>query len=151
LASPATAFVTPLTTFSAGCTSRALERTHVRHCHILRAPDYSLRARMAKRHSSSSLRSAEQTALDRRQFLGALAVGAGAATMLGLGGGSALAQNAPPAGAGAGGPPPGGRPPPPPEPKFSQPAPLKEVAGKTAYITASSDGIGLGIARALSN
>jgi NAD(P)-dependent dehydrogenase (short-subunit alcohol dehydrogenase family) len=33
----------------------------------------------------------------------------------------------------------------------AQPAPLKDVAGKTAYITAASDGIGLGIARACSN
>jgi len=106
---------------------------------------------MAKRHSSSSSRSVEQLALDRRKFLGSLAAGAGAATVLGLGAQTVLAQNAPPAAAGAGGPPPGGRPPAPPEPKFSQPAPLKEVAGKTAYITASSDGIGLGIARALSN
>ncbi len=48
-------------------------------------------------------------------------------------------------------PPPGSRPPPPPEPKNSQPAPLKDVKGKTAYITAASDGIGLGLARALSN
>jgi hypothetical protein len=106
---------------------------------------------MAKRHSSSSSQSVEQLALDRRKFLGSLAAGAGAAAALGLGAQAALAQNAPPAGAGAGGPPPGGRPPPPPEPKVSQPPPLKEVAGKTAYITASSDGIGLGIARALSN
>src|SRR3954447_8229085 len=111
-----------------------------------------MRARMAKRHSSSSSsRSAEQLALDRRKFLGTLAAGAGAATVLGLGAQRVLAQNAPPAGAGAGGPPPGGRPPPPPEPTVSQPAPLKEVAGKTAYVTASSDGIGLGIARAFSN
>jgi hypothetical protein len=78
---------------------------------------------MAKRHSSSSL--------DRRTFLGSLAAGAGAASVLGLGSQSVLAQNAPPA-TGAGGPPPGGRPPPPPEPKFSQPPPLKDVAGKTA-------------------
>src|SRR6478609_2900252 len=101
-----------------------------------------MRARMAKRHPSSS-------SLDRRQFLGSLAAGAGAATVLGLGAQPVLAQNAPPAG--AGGPPPGGRPPPPPEPTVSQPPPLKDVAGKTAYITASSDGIGLGIARAFSN
>ena len=67
--------------------------------------------------------------------------------LAGLGAGQALAQNAPP----AGGPPAGGRPAPPPEPTVSQPPPLKDVAGKTAYITASSDGIGLGIARALSN
>ncbi len=41
--------------------------------------------------------------------------------------------------------------PPPPPMTVSQPAPLKDVAGKVAYITASSDGIGLGIARACSN
>ena len=39
----------------------------------------------------------------------------------------------------------------PPQPTVSQPPPLKDVAGKTAYVTAASDGIGLGIARALSN
>jgi NADP-dependent 3-hydroxy acid dehydrogenase YdfG len=43
------------------------------------------------------------------------------------------------------------RPPRPPEPKFSQPAPLHDLKGKVAYITASSDGIGLGIARAAAN
>src|SRR5690242_21886765 len=54
-----------------------------------------------------------------------------------------------PPGAGAGGPP--GRTPMPPEPPVSQPAPLNSLKGKVAYITASSDGIGLGIARAASN
>jgi NAD(P)-dependent dehydrogenase (short-subunit alcohol dehydrogenase family) len=44
-----------------------------------------------------------------------------------------------------------GRPAPPPEPAFSQPPPLKDLKGKVAYISASSDGIGLGIARAASN
>ncbi len=39
----------------------------------------------------------------------------------------------------------------PPEPKVSQPAPLKNLQGKVAYISAASDGIGLGIARAASN
>ena len=42
-------------------------------------------------------------------------------------------------------------PPRPPEPKVAQPAPLKNLKGKVAYITASSDGIGLGIARAAAN
>lgn len=57
-----------------------------------------------------------------------------------------------PAAAPPAGPPPGFRRRPlPPEPKESQPAPLKEVAGKTIYISAASDGIGLGIARAASN
>ena len=43
------------------------------------------------------------------------------------------------------------RPPMPPEPKVSQPAPLKNLQGKVAYVSAASDGIGLGIARAASN
>ena len=38
-----------------------------------------------------------------------------------------------------------------PEPKVSQAAPLHDLPGKVAYITAASDGIGLGIARAASN
>jgi NAD(P)-dependent dehydrogenase (short-subunit alcohol dehydrogenase family) len=42
-------------------------------------------------------------------------------------------------------------PPMPPEPSVSQPAPLHDLKGKVAYVTASSDGIGLGIARAASN
>ena len=42
------------------------------------------------------------------------------------------------------------RPPTPTEPIVSQPPPLKNLQGKVAYITASSDGIGLGIARAAS-
>lgn len=39
----------------------------------------------------------------------------------------------------------------PPEPAESQPAPLHDLRGKVAYITAASDGIGLGIARAAAN
>jgi NAD(P)-dependent dehydrogenase (short-subunit alcohol dehydrogenase family) len=42
-------------------------------------------------------------------------------------------------------------PPMPPEPAVAQSAPLHDLKGKVAYITASSDGIGLGIARAASN
>src|SRR3984893_9535949 len=57
-------------------------------------------------------------------------------------------KTAPPAPASA---PPPGLPPRPPEPKVSQPPPLKDLKGKVAYISASSDGIGLGIARAASN
>jgi NAD(P)-dependent dehydrogenase (short-subunit alcohol dehydrogenase family) len=88
-------------------------------------------------------------ATDRRKFLGALAAGASAATLLaGLGATTdASAQQA----AGAPPPGPGARQPPAPEPKLSQPPPLSDVSGKTIYITASSDGIGLGIARAASN
>src|SRR5215471_11789684 len=93
------------------------------------------------------------SSVDRRQFLGGAALGAAGMGVMFTGlTRQVLAQNAPPAGApGAGGPPPGGRPPPPPEPTVSQAPTLKDVAGKTAYITASSDGIGLGIARAFSN
>jgi NAD(P)-dependent dehydrogenase (short-subunit alcohol dehydrogenase family) len=87
-------------------------------------------------------------ALDRRQFLGSgMALGTGG-LLAGLGlSRYAAAQNATPAPAGPG----PARPPIPPEPKVSQPPPLKDLKGKVAYITASSDGIGLGIARAASN
>jgi NAD(P)-dependent dehydrogenase (short-subunit alcohol dehydrogenase family) len=82
---------------------------------------------------------------DRRRFIGSLAAGAGLLAALSASS-AAIAQQ-------AGGPPPPGfpRPPPPPEPAMSQPPPMRDVKGKTAYITASSDGIGLGIARAFSN
>ena len=95
----------------------------------------------------------DRFALERRRFLaeGAL-YGGGLLASLGL---SRYAVAQPPQGGAppAGGEGSGGRPamrPRPPEPKFSQPAPLKDLAGKVAYITASSDGIGLGIARAAS-
>lgn len=96
----------------------------------------------------------DRFAQERRRFLQDSAVGAGAAGLLAAMGLShyAVAQNTQPAAAAAaGGPPPGARPAPPPEPKVSQPAPLKVLKGKVAYITASSDGIGLGIARAAAN
>ena len=95
----------------------------------------------------------DRFALERRRFLQDSAAGAGAATLLTAFGVSqyAVAQNTPPPAAAAGAPPPGTRPPLPPEPKVSQPAPLKDLKGKVAYITASSDGIGLGIARAAAN
>ncbi len=91
----------------------------------------------------------DRFALERRRFLaeGAL-YGGGILASLGLSRyavAQPAAQGAPPAGAG-----PGGRTPMPPEPKFSQPAPLHDLKGKVAYVTASSDGIGLGIARAAS-
>jgi NAD(P)-dependent dehydrogenase (short-subunit alcohol dehydrogenase family) len=81
--------------------------------------------------------------LDRRQFLGAsMALGTGG-LLAGLGlSRYARAQNASA---------PTARPQPPPEPTVSQPAPLKDLKGKVAYVTAASDGIGLGIARAASN
>jgi NAD(P)-dependent dehydrogenase (short-subunit alcohol dehydrogenase family) len=78
--------------------------------------------------------------LDRRQFLGAALGAGGLLASMGLSqyvraqGGSAPARPAPA-----------------PEPTVSQPAPLRDLKGKVAYITAGSDGIGLGIARAASN
>src|SRR6185437_1699428 len=91
--------------------------------------------------------------LNRRQFLGTGMRCGGGELLAELGlTGHAQAQNAtPPAGKApaAGGPPPGRRPLPP-EPAVSQAPPLKDLKGKVAYITAASDGIGLGIARAAS-
>jgi NAD(P)-dependent dehydrogenase (short-subunit alcohol dehydrogenase family) len=97
----------------------------------------------------------ERYAAERRRFLaeGSL-YGAGILASLGLSQ-YVRAQGAPPAGgaaAAAAGSAPGpfNRPPPPPEPAVAQRAPLHDLKGKVAYITASSDGIGLGIARAAS-
>ncbi len=85
-------------------------------------------------------------ALDRRRFLGGVALGAGG-LLAALGVSTpAASQNAAPA---ASRPP--ARPPLPPEPSVSQPPPLRDLKGKVAYVTAASDGIGLGIARAASN
>ena len=83
--------------------------------------------------------------VDRRQFIGAALGAGGLLASMGLGHyvraqGAAQSASAP-----------GARPPPPPEPTVSQPAPLRDLKGKVAYITAGSDGIGLGIARAASN
>jgi NAD(P)-dependent dehydrogenase (short-subunit alcohol dehydrogenase family) len=80
---------------------------------------------------------------ERRRFLGGLAASAGAAALL-----AGLDARAQQAGDQPAPPPSGPRPPMPPEPKESQPAPLRDLKGKTIYISASSDGIGLGIARA---
>jgi NAD(P)-dependent dehydrogenase (short-subunit alcohol dehydrogenase family) len=82
------------------------------------------------------------TGVDRRQFIGAM-VGAG-----GLLASMGLSQYARAQGASAPTAVPAG---PPPEPTVSQPAPLRDLKGKVAYVTAGSDGIGLGIARAASN
>ena len=109
---------------------------------------------MGKKDRNQSAREAAAK-LGRRQFLGSSAVAAAGlgAAFAGLGR-SVVAQNAPapaaPAAAGPGAPGyrPGGAPPP--EPAVSQPPPIKDLKGKVAYITASSDGIGLGIARAAS-
>jgi NADP-dependent 3-hydroxy acid dehydrogenase YdfG len=107
---------------------------------------------MANKEPSAQPVEIDAAATDRRRFLGTLAAGAGAATLLaGFGvSPSASAQQ----GSGQVPPPPSGRPPMPPmppEPAVAQPPPLKDVAGKTIYISAASDGIGLGIARACSN
>jgi NAD(P)-dependent dehydrogenase (short-subunit alcohol dehydrogenase family) len=98
--------------------------------------------------TTHSVTAEEQLALDRRRFLGGMAVSAGAAAMLGLGEAPAVRAAAPAA---------GGRPPMDavlgtPLPAGQRQAPqLAEVAGKTAYITGGNTGIGLGIARALAN
>jgi len=131
---------------------------------------------MSKKEDTQAMRAA--TELDRRQFLGTgMAFGLGTGGLLaslGLGGcatrpagatsaSTAAAAGSPapaastaPAASGAPGastaaaaPP--GRPPLPPEPTVSQPPPLKDLKGKVAYVSAASDGIGLGIARACSN
>jgi NAD(P)-dependent dehydrogenase (short-subunit alcohol dehydrogenase family) len=106
---------------------------------------------MRKKDSRQSGPATDRFAAERRRFLqDSAVVSAGAISLLTAFGVSqyAVAQSAPPA-AGAGSAP-GARPPPPPEPTVAQAAPLKHLKGKVAYITASSDGIGLGIARAAS-
>ncbi|HEV7717257.1 MAG TPA: SDR family oxidoreductase [Steroidobacteraceae bacterium] len=106
---------------------------------------------MGKKDQNASTRAAALK-LGRREFLGSSAVAAAGmgAVFAGLGR-NVVAQNAPaPAAApGAPGYRPGGTPPP--EPAVSQPPTLKDLKGKVAYVTAASDGIGLGIARAASN
>jgi NAD(P)-dependent dehydrogenase (short-subunit alcohol dehydrogenase family) len=94
------------------------------------------------------LQTRDRFAAERRRFLAEGTVyGAGILASLGLSQ-YVRAQGAPPPAGSA----PGAfvRPPPPPEPAFAQRAPLHDLKGKVAYITASSDGIGLGIARAAS-
>ena len=101
---------------------------------------------MARKTPINTTSTTEQTALDRRRFLEGMALSAGAVSMLagGLGlSGRAYAQGAPTR--------PPSMPAPLPPMANSQAPQLTELAGKTAYITASSDGIGLGIARACSN
>jgi len=112
---------------------------------------------MSKKDTPQFPRGLDRFALERRRFLseGAL-YGAGAASILAELGLSryAIAKSDPPAGNGGPVPRPGPGPglaPMPPEPAVSQPAPLHDLRGKVAYVTASSDGIGLGIARAASN
>jgi NAD(P)-dependent dehydrogenase (short-subunit alcohol dehydrogenase family) len=99
---------------------------------------------MSKNFTEQSPADVERFAADRRRFLAEGAVGAaGLLAQFGVAR-YAVAQGAPPQGAGAPAAPPA-------EPTVSQPAPLHDLKGKVAYITASSDGIGLGIARAASN
>lgn len=89
---------------------------------------------MPKRKSSQTPPELNPPVPARRRFLGSMALGASAAAMLsGLATGRAVAQSDSASMTG------------------SQPPPIKDVKGKTAYITAASDGIGLGIARAFSN
>jgi len=98
---------------------------------------------MSRKKDTKVQPNAAVPALDRRQFLGAsMALGTGS-LLAGFG----LAHYAKAQGAST----PAVRQLPPPEPRVSQPAPLKDLKGKVAYITAGSDGIGLGIARAASN
>jgi NADP-dependent 3-hydroxy acid dehydrogenase YdfG len=111
---------------------------------------------MSKKKQLDTARDAASP-LDRRQFLGQV-MGQGAALgAAGMGlmfaglGREVVAQNAPPPVGPPGAGPGGARPAAPPEPAVSQPPPLKDLKGKVAYITAASDGIGLGIARACSN
>ncbi|HEU4625857.1 MAG TPA: SDR family oxidoreductase [Steroidobacteraceae bacterium] len=106
---------------------------------------------MAKRKDTRTMRDAQSapaTGLDRRQFLGTGIAAGGLLAALGL---SQYANAQAPGGSSpASAPPPGPRQLPP-EPTVSQPPPLKDLKGKVAYISAASDGIGLGIARAASN
>ena len=101
---------------------------------------------MSRKKSVRAAGDAQIDAQGRRQFLEGMALSAGAIAFLaGVGAsGSARAQS-------SSAPSPRSALSIPPAPTVAQPPPLKEVAGKTAYITASSDGIGLGIARACSN
>lgn len=103
---------------------------------------------MSKKDGSPS--PLDRFASERRRFLASsVGYGAGAGILASLGlSHYAVAQTPPAGGAPA---PRTGRPPMPPEPKEAQPAPLRDLKGKVAYITAASDGIGLGIARAASN
>ena len=101
---------------------------------------------MSHKPSSPPSSATDRFAIERRRFLseGMSLGGAGILASMGLGHYAAAQTNPAPASA------PGARPAPPPEPAVSQPAPLRDLKGKVAYITASSDGIGLGIARAAS-
>jgi NADP-dependent 3-hydroxy acid dehydrogenase YdfG len=106
---------------------------------------------MAKRKDTRTMRDAQSapaTGLDRRQFLGTGIAAGGLLAALGL---SQYANAQAPGGSSPSSAPPPGPRQLPPEPTVSQPPPLKDLKGKVAYISAASDGIGLGIARAASN
>jgi len=109
---------------------------------------------MSKQDTFRAPLALDRFAAERRRFLAegaAYGAGFGLLAQLGLSH-YAMAQSPTPAGgAAADGAPLPLRAPPPPEPTVSQPAPLHDLKDKVAYITASSDGIGLGIARAASN
>lgn len=103
---------------------------------------------MSKNDISQPFPDPERFARERRRFLTeGTTAGAGAASLLAGLGLARYATAQPP----AGGPLPAAMPPLPPEPAVAQPAPLHDLQGKVAYITAASDGIGLGIARAAAN
>ncbi len=105
--------------------------------------------RMPKKDTSHSPLSLDRFALERRRFLSEGAVYGTAGILAGLGLSRYAVAQTPTSPAGGGTP--AARPAMPPEPTVSQPAPLHDLEGKVAYITAASDGIGLGIARAASN
>ncbi|HTY48332.1 MAG TPA: SDR family oxidoreductase [Steroidobacteraceae bacterium] len=92
-----------------------------------------------------SLTAPSAATLDRRQLLDYGIAGLVAGLGLARGAAAQSASSAPAARPGP------GRPMFPPAPKVSQPPPLKDLRGKVAYVSAASDGIGLGIARAASN
>lgn len=113
---------------------------------------------MSKKDAFKPTFDLDRFALERRRFLseGAVygAATAGILAELGLSRYAAAQPPGPSSGPAAGPGAPEARPmmpAMPPEPAVSQPAPLHDLKGKVAYITASSDGIGLGIARAASN
>ena len=93
---------------------------------------------MAKKKRTNKYNTNSPASLDRRRFLQGMALSAGAGIVAGgLGLSNQIAAQGLPAIPSA--------------MTSSQPPQLSDLAGKTAYITASSDGIGLGIARACSN
>jgi NAD(P)-dependent dehydrogenase (short-subunit alcohol dehydrogenase family) len=111
---------------------------------------------MPKKDTAMSPRDLDRFAAERRRFLAESGLPAfGLLAAMGINRSAIAQQAAPPAApapaAGAGAPPSAAMMRPPPEPAVSQPAPLHDLKGKVAYITAASDGIGLGIARAASN